>query len=318
MIVEPDFLTHWKTQMLVGELDDPAAPLYVIALWAHCQQRRTAGFERLGDNALKAICRYPGDGAKLRAALEACGFIDRTDTGFEVHGWDEVNAKLIANWTNGPKGGRPRKAVSVPAGETHGKPSGNPKPTQQNPQLTDREEKIDKIERRGGNAHEAPAVAENPPAPALAAPVELPEPPLSAPRMGPPRELLPHQQVQKRLSEVWPSAPRAMTGIEMHDLHGSLSVLCELSDEDWTACSAWNAAPLRELGREKRWPRDRAEFVRNAGQVVELVRTWWKAGGKRWHAGKTRQQPKPQAAAPVTNEQPGDDSALAEFLKAKL
>jgi hypothetical protein len=143
-------------------------------------------------------------------------------------------------------------------------------------------------------------------------------------------ELLPVKEVQKRLGELWPAAPRAMTGMELHDLQGSLSVLCELGEEDWTACGAWNAAPLRELGREKRWPRDRAEFGRNASQAVELVRTWWKAGGKRWHAGKVRASQPGRVAtgysvgggipaqAPAERQGQGDVAALAEFLKGTL
>lgn len=97
MIVEPDFLTHWKTQMLIVELNDPAAPVYVIALWGHCQQRRKSHFEALPLNGLKAICRYPGDPAALLAALTNSGFLDETDSGFTVHDWDSVNAKLLAS-----------------------------------------------------------------------------------------------------------------------------------------------------------------------------------------------------------------------------
>lgn len=110
MIVEPDFLTHWKTQMLIIELGDKAAPLYVLALWAHCQLRRSDHLDtRRQPNALKAICRYEGEASKLSSALERCGWIDASGDGFVVHGWAETNAKMMANWTNGPKGGRPPK-----------------------------------------------------------------------------------------------------------------------------------------------------------------------------------------------------------------
>jgi hypothetical protein len=64
-----------------------------------------------------------------------------------------VNAGLIASWSNGGKGGRPKKPTGNPQ-KTHGLPTGypqvNPEPNQVNPQLThgvtDREEKIEKIE----------------------------------------------------------------------------------------------------------------------------------------------------------------------------
>ena len=40
MIIEPGFLDHWKTQMLISALEDGGAAIYVIRLWEHCQQRR--------------------------------------------------------------------------------------------------------------------------------------------------------------------------------------------------------------------------------------------------------------------------------------
>ncbi len=126
MIVEPDFLSHWKTQALVDELSDPMAPLYVIALWSHCQQRRTATFEDLPPNALKAICRYKGDGEKLLSALTSSGFIDPTERGFEVHGWAERNVKLLRNWKNGSKGGRPKGDNPGEGGEGAPKPDPSP------------------------------------------------------------------------------------------------------------------------------------------------------------------------------------------------
>ncbi|MDB6078663.1 MAG: hypothetical protein JWO82_2410 [Akkermansiaceae bacterium] len=321
MIVEPDFLTHWKTQMLVAELGDPAAPLYVIALWAHCQQRRTAQFDQLADNALKAICRYPGDGAKLRAALEVSGFIDPTETGFNVHGWDEVNAKLIANWDNGGKGGRPKKSASVPSGKTQPEPTGNPNQTHRNPQGTDRQEKIEKIEERGGkdSAGAPPAVAVEPPPPPVSNLAILP-PAKAASKHDPTPG---RTAVEQKLRELWPDAPRHMTAMEMHDLSGSLSVLCELTDEDWAACSAWNAAPLRLLGKRSRWPRDRREFIAHAGEVIEIVRPWWRAGGRSWHARQVAAAAEPperlSAPAPSTPAPTDEDiAAFAEFLKTPV
>lgn len=138
MIVDPDFLTHWKTQMLVVEMNDRAAPLYVIALWAHCQQRRTANLGTLPPNALKAICRYEGEASKLRSALERCGFLDAAGESMVVHGWAEANAKLVANWENGEKGGRPQGKRNPQ--KTHNKPNGNPNPNWGNPPGTDRVE----------------------------------------------------------------------------------------------------------------------------------------------------------------------------------
>lgn len=132
MIVEPDFFDHWKTRMLVDLLDgDEAAPVYVQRLWAHCQNRRQVSFENFPPAALKALCRYPGHPSKLESGLVSSGFVRRDGAGvFTVLNWEKYNAGLIANWTNGEKGGRPPKNPP----ETHGLPMANPS-------RTDREEK---------------------------------------------------------------------------------------------------------------------------------------------------------------------------------
>lgn len=107
--------------MLVNLLDDAAAPVYVLRLWAHCQNRKTDTFQNLQSEALKALCHFPGQANKLESSLVASGFIRRLDSGdLQVHGWAEYNAPLIAAWGNGRLGGRPK---------TPGIPTGNPRRT---------------------------------------------------------------------------------------------------------------------------------------------------------------------------------------------
>lgn len=144
MIVDPDFADHWKTRMLVDSLDDEAAPVYLIRLWGHCQNRRTSSFESLPTAALKALCRYPGHPNKLESALAASGFVRREGTTLLVCGWDEYNATLIANWANGKKGGRPRKIPTDNPAETHGIPTANPNSKSGNPSETDKS-RVDEI-----------------------------------------------------------------------------------------------------------------------------------------------------------------------------
>jgi hypothetical protein len=107
MIVDPDFPDHWKTRMLVGLLDgDEAAPVYVLRLWAHCQNRKQATFENINQEALKALCRFPGHSNKLESSLATSGFIRRHGDILEVVNWSQYNASLIAAWNNGKRGGR--------------------------------------------------------------------------------------------------------------------------------------------------------------------------------------------------------------------
>jgi hypothetical protein len=146
MIVDPDFFEHWRTRMVSDMLGgDPMAPIYIMRLWAHCQNRKGEIFD-IPVAGIKAICQYPGDAQSLEDALIASQYLERDGRTVTVVGWAEKNASLIASWENGHKGGRPKKhqktTQAEPTGnpeETHGKPSDNPSATQAKPI---REEKI--------------------------------------------------------------------------------------------------------------------------------------------------------------------------------
>lgn len=125
MIIQPDFLDHWKTQLLVDLLETELAPLYLIRLWAHCQNRKRARFEGMSSRALKAICRYPGDADGFLEALEQAEWVKLENSNLEVCGFEDLNSTLFASWENGRKGGRkPRKNPRDNPPETHGLPIG--------------------------------------------------------------------------------------------------------------------------------------------------------------------------------------------------
>ena len=67
MIVETDFLDHWKTQMLIEMLGDPASHCYLLRLWAHCQTRKENRFApgKMKPAILKAITRAPHEAEML-------------------------------------------------------------------------------------------------------------------------------------------------------------------------------------------------------------------------------------------------------------
>lgn len=150
MIIEPDFLDHWKTRLLIRLLDTEAAPTYVIRLWSHCQTRKTNRFQDWNPEILAAVCKWTGDAQQFWGAMMQT-FCRQQERDVIAHQWDEVNAGLIASWSNGGKGGRPKKPTGNPQ-ITHGLPTGypavNPESNQVNPQVTrgvtDREEKIEK------------------------------------------------------------------------------------------------------------------------------------------------------------------------------
>jgi hypothetical protein len=127
MIVQPDFLDHWKTKALVTLTGDPAAPLMVLRLWGYCQSKRTSRFKALSDANLAGICHSKLPPAKIRATLLECGFIREDGDTTIVHDWETVNASLLASWRNGMRGGKPTSRI------THGIPTGKPRATQANP-----------------------------------------------------------------------------------------------------------------------------------------------------------------------------------------
>ena len=142
MIIEPDFLDHWKTRLLMRLLETDSAPNYVIRLWSHCQTRKTNTFPEWSPVILSSVCRWPGDADLFWSAMLQT--FCRVEDGYLIaHQWDEVNASLIAAWSNGGKGGRPKKPM--------GNPRVNPEPNQVNPQLThgvtDREDREEKTEK---------------------------------------------------------------------------------------------------------------------------------------------------------------------------
>jgi hypothetical protein len=117
-------------------------------------------------------------------------------------------------------------------------------------------------------------------------------------------ELTPAARVQAELAKVFPNAPAHMTGAEQHDLFDALRTLDELTAEDWQAIAGWFRAPDRIRGR-KLWPRDRAEFIRNAGQAIENIRKWWKTGGGRAWATRPEVASRPPKSSQVA-ENDGD------------
>ncbi len=122
MIIETDFPDHWKTQLLIKLTGSDAAPMLMIRFWAFCVQRKTWRFANLSNEALAAICRWPGEPALLRRHLLEAGFLDEEQVDAQTtlliaHDFDRVHSTYVANWKNGALGGRPK---------THAEPNGNP------------------------------------------------------------------------------------------------------------------------------------------------------------------------------------------------
>ncbi|WP_299466403.1 hypothetical protein [uncultured Gimesia sp.] len=96
--------------MLVDLLGgDEMAPMYVIRILSHCNNRKKTQIEPMQNPGLKALCRYDGDAELLESSLLESEWIEKTETGYDVPKFAEHNAQLVNSWENGKKGGRPKK-----------------------------------------------------------------------------------------------------------------------------------------------------------------------------------------------------------------
>lgn len=145
MIVQPDFLDHWKTQLLIDLLDDESAPIYVIRLWGHCQNRKTHAIPSGNPNTTKAICRaLKHDAKKFHDAMVDSGFLCVDGDNLVAHDWNDVNSTLVRNWSNGAKGGRPKK-------KTQPEPKQNPPTTQTKP-IREEKSRLEKTTTESGGS----------------------------------------------------------------------------------------------------------------------------------------------------------------------
>jgi hypothetical protein len=150
MIVTPEFLDHWKTRLLVDLTKDPTAPLAVIRLWGYCQTSKSSFFTGMTPGQLASICHWGDRQPACHVALSKAGFIEKLNPkGFAAHQWNEYNAKLLANWENGQKGGRPRKEENTNENGQIEKPMGSVGLTQPKPIDRTGLDQIDQKERTG-------------------------------------------------------------------------------------------------------------------------------------------------------------------------
>ena len=158
MIVEPDFLEHWKTRLLVRLLGTEEAPLYVIRLWAHCQHRKTDRFTDWNPDVLASVCRWVGPVDVFWSAMTKT-FVDVVGNEVVAHDWNVANASLLSAWENGRKGGRPSKKPAK-------KPTGNPPVNRTETEgLTDREDREDREEKKSADVPPQPSTPPEPPSP---------------------------------------------------------------------------------------------------------------------------------------------------------
>lgn len=124
MIVDPDFFDHWRTRMVADALQDSMAPVYIMRLWGHCQNRKGDVFD-IPAAGIKALCQFAGDAQALEDALIAAEYMERDGLTITVTGWAERTLHFWLHGRTGTKAGAQKR--------THRQPKQNPLKTQQKP-----------------------------------------------------------------------------------------------------------------------------------------------------------------------------------------
>ena len=158
MIIEPGLPDHWKVKefkRLSGRSD---AVEWLIRLWGACQTRKSTWYDADKPSVISSTCCFDGDPNQFVEWLLNVGVLEKethrltqsqnglTQNGvglLAVHDWEKHNAKYVANWKNGEKGGRP--ADQPP----------EPKKTQLEIGVHRRKEGIEGIERTEGEREES-------------------------------------------------------------------------------------------------------------------------------------------------------------------
>lgn len=154
MIIDPDFVDHWKWHSIAADLDAEHSDVVtmILRIWSHCQQRKSDRFPRLSNKALATLCRFTGDPDALFSSMETHGLLRRAPDGeLVVEKWADHNAKLLADWTNGRKGGRPKGSKNRAQ-----KPMGS---ENKNPDETDKSREDKSREKKGARPRSVDEVA---------------------------------------------------------------------------------------------------------------------------------------------------------------
>ena len=103
MKIEPSFVSHWKTRILISKCGHAAA-LGLLSLWGHHKIKREYSGLKLNPTRLAAIMDYTGDKEKLWEAMTDpdAPWLDAEEGGtWELHGFAEHQKQIILLWNRG-------------------------------------------------------------------------------------------------------------------------------------------------------------------------------------------------------------------------
>lgn len=111
MKIDPGFITHWKTERLLDQLGGDGL-VVLFRLWGQAQIKRQWKSLQLTPKRLAMETKWKGDENHLFTILTdpEAPWLDKNEDGtFDIHGFEDHQKQVIHLWSQGGKGGRPKK-----------------------------------------------------------------------------------------------------------------------------------------------------------------------------------------------------------------
>ena len=263
MRLDPGFLNHWKTELLIDKLGADGV-LAVLRLWGNAQIRRQWKGLQITPKRLAMETKWKGDENHLFSVLtdQDAPWLDLADDGtYSIHGFETHQKQVIHLWESGAKGGRPRKVSLDSSKEENKEEYSSSYPickANENHMVSAREER-------------EPAAAQ-----------EIAETGTTAAEM---------EKLQAKLQSVRDEWRLPLTYAEMQALRANARCLDGLSDDDWRTIRDYLHARIPE-GVPAWQPRSRAKFLGSVSDVYGYAVEWRRKNPNRAPAKPAAPSPK--------------------------
>jgi hypothetical protein len=117
MKIDPGFINHWKTEILIDRLGADGV-VAILRLWGNAQIRRQFQGLELTPRRLAMETKWRGSPQDLFDTLtdpDAPWLDMDADGTFSIHDFGHHQSQVVALWENGKKGGRPKKVSPTPS-----------------------------------------------------------------------------------------------------------------------------------------------------------------------------------------------------------
>ena len=117
MKLEPGFISHWKTELLIDRLGAEGLTV-ILRLWGNAQIRREWKGLQFTPKRLAMETKWKADENHLFSVLTDpdAPWLDLDEDGtYSIHGFEDHQKQVIHLWSAGGKGGRPKKVSPTPS-----------------------------------------------------------------------------------------------------------------------------------------------------------------------------------------------------------